>query len=565
VARTTALRRAALVVLAVALSACSGVPDSGAVKDEKSLPLIAEADDVRVLAESAHSGQSAVEVVRGFLRAAASFDDDHAVARTYLDSRASSSWQPSGAGVYGGGLDPQVTPVSSTPTTAVVSFVAPRVAEVTPDGTWNPSAPHALLRDRFALVKRDGEWRISDPPQSLRLTPGDIERSFRAVSVYFLSPNRDVVVPDHRYLPVERRALSTALVRTLLAGPSRAVAGSVRTAVPAGTKLIGTAPVVDGVVTVDLSRAVLDADARGLVELSAQLVWTLRELGTEFTELRLLAEGAPLKVAGASATQHATAWAQFDADEGADVAGYLDARGRLVRVGGGVFPGPVASGSLRLATPALGPGAKAVAGIGSGPSLWAGPLTGPHRVATALAFTGPSIDHSGRVWVVEQVRAGQRVVAFDNGARRAVASPLPTSGVSALRVSRDGTRVAVIVRGRLLVGRIEPAGTALRIGALVTVAPELTQALDVSWVDGDELVVLARGPATPRPVPWFVSADGYRVQQAPASGDVQTGYSAIAAGSGNAPLLVADAANVYRYVAGRWTRIGRGSSPTYAG
>jgi hypothetical protein len=552
-------------LLAISLSGCAGVPDSGPVKDEKSLPLVAEADDVRVLAESAHVGQSAVEVVRGFLRAAASFDDDHAVARTYLEGPSATAWHPAGAVVYGDGPQPQLAVVSATPTSAVISFSAPRVADISADGTWAPAAAGAVLRDRFTLVKRNGEWRISAPPERLRLTPGDIERSFRAVSVFFLSPSRDLVVPDHRYLPVERRALSTALVRALLGGPSRAVDASVRTAFPAGTKLIGTAPVVNGVVTVDLSRAVLDADARGLVELSAQLVWTLRELGAEFTDLRLLAEGAPLKVAGASATQRASSWPQFDADEGADIGAYLDARQRLTRVGLGPVAGPLGRGTLRLSRPALGPDAETVAGIGAGPSLWVGPVTAPRRVASASAFTPPSMDHSGRVWTVAGGPSGQRVVRYDDGRLETVSSPLPSSGITSLHVSRDGTRIAVAVRGRLLVGRVDNTGATPRLVGFVAVAPALAGVTALSWADGDDLVVLGRSPTTGRLTPWFVSSDGYRVQQAPVTGDLPSDYTAIAAGPGSAPLLVADATTVYRYVAGRWRALGPGSSPTYPG
>ena len=552
-------------VLVGLLSACAGVPDSGAVKDEKSLPLVAEADDVRVLAESAHPGQSAIEVVRGFLRAAASFDDDHAVARTYLEGRAATSWHPAGALVYGDGPQPQLSVVSATSSSAVVGFSATRVADISADGTWSPAPAGAVLRDRFTLVKRNGEWRIGAPPDRLRLTPGDIERSFRAVSVFFLNPSRDVVVPDHRYLPVERRALSTALVRALLSGPSRAVEASVRTAVPAGTKLIGTAPVVNGVVTVDLTRAVLDADARGLVELSAQLVWTLRELGAEFTDLRLLAEGAPLKVAGASATQRSTSWPQFDADEGAGVGAYLDARGRLVRVGIGAVGGPLGRGSIRLAVPALGPDGETVAGIGPGPSLWAGPIGTPRRVAQARAFTAPSVDHAGRVWTVLTDAGGQHVARYDDGGLQLVRSSLPTAGITALRVSRDGTRIAVAVAGRLLVGRVDSTTATPRLVGFVPVAPALAGVSTVSWADGDDLVVLAKNPSTGRRTPWFVSSDGYRVQQTPVSSDLPSGYTAVAAGPGSAPLLVADATTVYRYVAGRWRAISRGSSPTYPG
>jgi hypothetical protein len=561
-----ASRLAVGLCIVLGLAGCAGVPDSGAVKDEKSLPLIAEADDVRVLAESAHAGQSPVEVVRGFLRAAASFEDDHAVARTYLEGRAASAWRPSGSVVYGDGPDPRIVLTSSTPTTAVVSFSAPKVADISADGTWRPAPANTVLRDRFTLVKRAGEWRMSAPPPGLRLTPGDIERSFRAVSVYYLNPGRDVVVPDHRYLPVQRRALSTALVRALLDGPSRALAGAVRTAVPAGTKLIGTAPVVDGIVTVDLSRAVLDADARGLVELSAQLVWTLRELGAEFTGLRLLAEGAPLKVAGASAVQRSSAWSQFDAEEGADVGAYLDRRGRLTRVGKGPVAGPLGRGSLRLSHPALGPDAGVVAGLGAGPSLWFGPVAAPRRIhVAARGFTAPSIDHSERVWVVEGTAAGQRVLLIDGRGVHVVPSGLPTAGVSALRISRDGTRVAVILGGRLLLGSVDASGPTARLTGWVDVAPGLSGAVDVSWAEGEDLVVLAHGPSSRVVTPWFVSSDGYRVQQAPTGSDVLSGFRAIAAGPGNAPLLVADATTVYRYVAGRWRAIDRGGSPTYPG
>lgn len=559
-------RRALGLALVVLASGCAGIPDSGPIRDEKALPLIAEADDVRVLAESAHAGQSAVEVVRGFLRAAASFDDGHAVARTYLDRRSASDWRTDVAVVYDDGPLLRVVQESADSRTAVVSLRARRVAALSAEGTWAPAPAGAVLTEDYRLVKRGDEWRITSPPRGLRLTPGDIERSFRGVSVFFLDPSRQVVVPDRRYLPIERRALSTALVRALLAGPSTTVARSVRTAVPAGTKLIGTAPMVDGIVTVDLSREVLDADRRGLTELSAQLVWTLRELGAEFAAVRLLAEGAPLHVNGAAVEQSASDWGQFDADEGAQQGYYRAGGRRLLDAKGAPVAGPLGTGSRLLASPALGANARFVAGLEAGRArLLAGPIASPRVVATAQAFLPPSVDHRDRVWTVASGADGQRLVVVDSGALTTVPSPLPRAGTTASAVSRDGTRLAVVSRGRLLVGRVESLSGTLRISSFSAVAPTLVAVGDISWAGGNDLVVVARAAAGAKPVPWFVSADGYRVQEVPVSGDGLASYREIAAGPGSAPLLAADGRAVYRYAGGRWLPIGIGDTPRYPG
>lgn len=560
--------RGVAVALLVLVTGCSGIPDSGPITDEKALPLLVEADDVRVLAQSARAGQSPVDVVRGFLRAAASFDDNHAVARSYLDRSAASDWRTEGAVVYDDGPLLRVVQESATARSAVVSLRARRVARVSTQGTWHPAPTGAVIAEQYRLVKREGEWRIAAPPAGLRLTTGDIERSFRAVSVFFLDPSRKVVVPDRRYLPVERRALSTALVRALLGGPSDTVARSVRTAVPAGTKLIGTAPVVDGVVTVDLSRDVLDADRRALTELSAQLVWTLRELGAEFVGMRLLADGAPLQVNGVSAEQSADDWGQFDPDAGADLGYYRAGGRRLGSVDGKPVEGPLGRGARVLSSPALGRDGRFVAGLAAdndGLRLYAGSPAELRLVAESDDLLPPSVDHSNRIWTIARTGGTQRLLVIDGGGVRQVPSPLVGRGATRIAVSRDGTRLAVVAGGRLLVGQIESVGEVLRVRAFTVVAPTLTALGDVAWAGGNDLAVVARGPADTKPVPWFVSADGYRVQEVPVSGDGLVSYREIAAGPGAAPLLAADGRAVYRYAGGRWQLIGPGDSPRYPG
>ena len=69
------------------------MPDSGQAGAGREIGDIS-ADPLRIVPEGPAPGAEPAAVVSGFLRAGAGFDDDHAVARSYLTTEASSVWNP---------------------------------------------------------------------------------------------------------------------------------------------------------------------------------------------------------------------------------------------------------------------------------------------------------------------------------------------------------------------------------------------------------------------------------------------------------------------------------------
>src|SRR5205085_6496942 len=142
-------------------------------------------------------------------------------------------------------------------------------------------------------------------------------------------------------------------------------------------------------------------------------------------------------------------------------------------------------------------------------------LTGPfgRRLTarlSAAAMTPPTFDADGDVMTVVTVSAGRRVVAVTRqGVLHRVTVDAAVTGqpVSALRISRDGARVAAVVGGALLVGRVGAAG-ALSLSAFRRVAPALHGVRGVTWAAADALVVTAAGARGERQIV-ETDADGY--------------------------------------------------------
>ena len=349
---------ASVAAVAFALGGCARVPDHGVVHAGSVVRAVAPDDPlIRVLVHPPPSGAKPEDVVAGFLIASSGFEGDHSVARTYLTAAAARSWQSSaGALVYDDSASDGVGAARASGSARLVPLRAPLLASIGRDGGYTVATSGAQVRENFRVVRQHGEWRIANPPTGLLLTALDLNRSLRAQPVYFLDRSLSVVVPDNVFFAVTGPGLTTALVRALLAGPTAWFAPAVRTAIPAGTSLLGTVPVDDrGNATVDLSQQVLDSTGAQRAQLSAQIVWTLRNV-PGVTRVRLLAEGNPLDVPGAGSTQSRDAWPTYDPSAlTASASGYYRAGPRVMKVNGGALPGPLGTGALSLDHVALSP------------------------------------------------------------------------------------------------------------------------------------------------------------------------------------------------------------------
>ena len=565
-------RVAAVLAAATLLAGCAGIPRSGAVHIGRPVPAPGGLGDinVRVLPAAARPGQTPTDIVHGFLRALVNADGEYEIARSYLTRRAAAGWDAGSSVTTYDDTGVSIHVAAGAATNRTLGFRAPRVGVIDARGNFAPRAGevHATL----GLVRQNGQWRIDRLADGVLLSTLDAQRAYQTALVYYLNPAGKTLVPEQVLLRPSPRLVTTALVRALLAGPGAWLDPSVRTAFPDGTELLGNVPVdPTGVAEVNLSSAVRQASPGQLKALSAQIVWTLRQVGGEINLVRLLADGSPLAVPGEPLNQPISSWRSFNpsAPPAAAVAAYE--RGGSWRTIGGVLPG-LADTAAGLTGVALSHDGTTVAGLrvhrrsaslvvgarGRRPfvRLTADTLTPPTFAPSGAAYT---IASRGGVRAVDAAPASgpvQRVIADD----RLLAHP-----VQRLRLSRDGTRVAAVVgrrgHGRLLVGRVTVVRGATHFDAFRAVLPDAADVRGVAWDGGDELVVTAADAAGGREMV-SVDVDGYGTRAVPTSG--LTGQPVDVAAAPGGPLLVAASGAVWRNTStGGWTRVDGGSQPIY--
>jgi hypothetical protein len=515
-------------VAAVSLAACAGLPDSGPAGPGRD---VAEApvEPLRVAPAGPRPGAGPEEVVSGFLNAGAGFDDDHAVARSFLAGAAGASWTP-GQRVIVFPDDASLTMAVRGDTSPVqVEVRAPVSATIDSQGRFVQASPGSQAHAVFTLSKDSGQWRISvmDESFGLWLPQYELDRAFSPLRLYFVATGMKALVPDLRWVPGPRPALATALVRQLIAGPPDYLRGAVSTGIPTGTRLaVEAVPTTDGIAQVDLTSTALDASPEERVALWAQLTATLRQLPS-VSGVHITVNGAAFAIPGVSG-----ATAQDDQGYRDDVrvtgapivlsgerllrvdvgTGTIDDRGNGSSSGLPPAPGVRAISASPQATFAVGVstvGTRLLRLRSDGTAL---------VLATGTALVDPTVDARGWTWTADLAVPGRITVvapvpgadpaAISPGARRVIEVPwLTDRTVRALDVSRDGARIAVVSTARdgsvhLDVGGIvrDATGQPTRLAANLVVGRNLRRPTDVAWGDRTSLVVLARdakGVVTP--------------------------------------------------------------------
>lgn len=552
--------------------------DGKAVRVRSIAPGAGDTDpEVRQQPRPAGPGDTPERVVRGFLAAAKSAPGRHAIARTYLAPDAQAGWNDAAV-------------------TRIVTFGAQRVAgsppapQVIVTGSYRARLGGDLsyLRDdrplvvTYALRRVAGEWRIVNPPPGVLLPVADFQQVYRPLDLYFLNPGSDIVIPDRRYFDVKQAVLPTEMASRLLAGPSAWLGPGVTTAFPAGTRLRSNV-IRDGeLFVVDLSVEVLAASGAQQVALAAQLVWTLAKQFS-VSGVRVLADGRPLRVQSQNGVVGRDAYSSYDPQVLlAPVAGYYVADGsaRIAGIAGG--PGtakPVTAAGPGLLTAAItadlgllaavrsaraglpGRSARSVAG---GLELVTGPVGGPLTPRlVARTLTRPSWEPGADAVFVGVDDAGLVRVAMD-GARQSVDTPglAAFGGVSAVTLSRDGVRVAVVAgppgAGHLLLAVVQHAGSRIRLSGLREVAPVLTGVVDVAWADEAHLLVLARRSGA-SVAPYGVDVDGAQVSERLTAG-LPADRKRVAAAPGE-PDLVEAGGRIWRRQGSLWESPVNGPAP----
>lgn len=569
--RTPPARRAVLTAaLAAAAAGCVRVPDRGPVSSRPRSTDGALVPDIRTYPEPPADGIGPQAVVTGFLEACAVPGPDFTTARRYLTAAATARWDPTvGVTVFGGPSFRDTGSVAARSAVESVTLAGTLTGAVDPAGTYTVAPAGTSWSARFVLGREAGQWRVADPPAGLLVGNDDFTRQYTAWQVLFLNPAGTSTVPDAVYLP-DRDTPAAALVQRLVAGPSAWLAPTVRSALPAGTRLsTPSVPITDnGVARVgfDGTAGALDDPAKVLV--SAQLVTTLRQLGSTVSAVAVSAGDTSLSPRAVPAEQPVDSWQQLAPDvlpAGSGDFGVLSTvGGRPVLLRGdpatltaprGVAPALFAGGLPRSLAVDPRTGALAVVPA-DGTSVHVGPAPGAtgvvRRVITGTGLTRPQFARTGAVWTVDAsglvlVWDGVRVTTVLVDLRGVLAAaPVPATGARVSRVvlARDGQRAAVVLavprRGQLVVlmrVRQRSGRPLLDAPRLVTSAYPVVH--DLAWSNAVTLVLLVRDQTSTLQVVQLAQ-DGSAVQQLGTPRDGVT----VAAGPGARSIVVGGADGV---------------------
>ena len=557
---TRTLLTLVLVGLLAVLPGCAGVPDSSAPQaigtverpEPKQLPV-------------PNPAMSPDQLLREFLKATADPANRHVAARQFLTESASKDWDDQGSALL---IDKVVFTETRSAEKVSVTMQADILGSISDVGVFETGDGKLPDPGPIELVQTANGWRINRLPNGVFLDWQQFQAAYKRYTLYFIDPTGKTVVPDPRYVAVsDPDLLPTELVNKLVAGPRPEMAKAVRNLLGPPLKLRGPVTRADGGKTgvgrgyggarVDVENlTTTDPSSRLLV--AAQLVWTLARSDVKGPYL-INVDGAPLDdrfvdgwkttdvaatdpgaVDGASAGVHALMGGSMVALDGQRSARVPGSFGTMTNQRAATF-----SRSGRDVASVVGP-------PDAGASLWMGPNGGQAMRATdGRMLSRPSWALDDAVWVVVDGNSVVRVIreeASGQPARIPVDSAAITSrfpgAITELQVSRDGTRVAMVVDGKVVLAGVEqtPGGEfALtyprRIGFGLG-----NSVVSLSWRTGDDMVVTRNDPVHPVS---YVNLDG--VNSDGPSNNLVMPVSAVAANP--SAVYVADARGVLQLLA----------------
>ena len=479
------------------------VPTDGPIEQGQLVSNTSANQFIRVIARPPRDGMSPTEIVQGFLESSASFDNNHAVARSYLTPEAAGEWDPSSGVIVYDGVPTLVE------AGAAVLFSTTLNGRISNIGRYTVEDPGTQLQQSFFLAQRDGQWRINLAPAGLLLSNFDVNRAYRSFPLYFFNPSFQTLVPDARLIPVIGPALGTTLIQRLIDGPNQWLRPVVRTGFPAGVELaVDSVPIENGIARVNLNASVALANDAARVALSQQIVWTLRQLPeVQFVEISV--NGTPLSVPGTASPQSRDAWPEVNPNGlPGDAAGYASTAIGVVRLAvSGNIPVPGEFGALADSLTKFAVsnnGRRAIASTSTGELIWGSLVIGSRfeSVApTVEAIAGVqsiAFDGDTTVWIVNDRGIAQTLLPTGETFDIEILGLAPNDFVQSVVPSRDGTRAAIIVStesgSELLlaqVNRPSPANvTRIQLQKPMRIESKLSAVTALAWSSANTITVI---------------------------------------------------------------------------
>jgi hypothetical protein len=376
-------------------------------------------------------------------------------------------------------------------------------------GIMNRMPANTTEAAEFEVTQQDGQWRIARAPAGIVLETTQFRALFGSHELYFYDQSYQYAVPDVRWF-LNRPGTAADIVDALLDGPAPYLEGAVRTAFQSGSELARpSVPISGGAAKVDFTQQTFEGtDGLTRRRMQQQLELTLGGLNS-VSSVDLSVDLDPLDL---GPTPNGFIAARVNPSVGSTQVAVAD--GQLVYYEGDAA---VPVGGLRIGAdeppvlPAMSLDATRFAFLNPDrDQMRTADTDGFQRlVLQGKDLTRPSFDLSGWVWTVDHAQ-GTRVMAIDAGnggagdeaTREISAEWIGDRDVSALRISRDGTRAAIVAgEGEsthlYLAGVIRDSeGVPRGLGAPVRLEPTVP-VTDVTWLSDQELVVASTSPNEP--------------------------------------------------------------------
>lgn len=502
---------AALVTLvAVVLAGCTGVPTSSRPQSIQSIGL---GEGQSALPIRPERNADPRDIVTHFLEASGlgadrGFSDE----RRFLSKQGNQGWSPSTATVIAD--DRSVG--TWNPSTSELVVTGRQIGSVSAAGVYTPvltGTGDGGVRQEFKYKVQlvGGQYRITSASPGLLLTNDQFRSTFQQRDLYYFDTDNQYLVQVLRYSALTQpvRIAEWMLDQLAATSPAPDVQNVVDTnTFPTQARRIQVSQVsTDGSADLHVQitgSAGLSGAARNL--LAAQVSQTLD--GVLGSESVIIEDG------NQAISVPRVQGSQFRASDFAYLRGppapaqevyYLSAPLGRIRTSGGIaLAGPLARTgfqSVALARPSA-IGELAVAGVqitGNTRTLVIGTQSGGIHATSVRGDLSRPAWAPGRaeVWIA----AGSTVYRVTTDGKKSTATTVPVSfpfqagRISALRLSPDGSRIALVVSGarnsgQVFVGRVLRSGRGVQVGALNPISPEGVFIKDVAWIDSLKLLTI---------------------------------------------------------------------------
>lgn len=457
--------RKTLACLTVALTTlaagCASLPTNSAPHVIRSFA----PEETETQAAGPKDGQESDLLLRDFYHASATPDSGYEAARAYLTEGASAAWDPSGQKLVVDSIGMTTLPGSSVGQRSY-SVHGEVVGVVRSGGSYSPERGDYEATIDMEMV--DGQWRISSLPEGVVFERTELRNQYQPYNLYFFDQDDRELVTDRRWVHSRRETLASDLIGLLMEGPSERLRPALTGSLPSSVSYTGEQ---DGAYTFT-GFAGVSEDERA--RFAAQVVWTLATAGVT-GPYELKADGQPL-IDGTDVldTDDFIAASPLVETVG-ETKLYALAGGKVVRVDERSTQ-PV-DGTLGAANDVI---FADIASDGEWAAIFGKPgdaeddifrvgkFDGSEaEVMRAGTFTRPAFEpDAAAVWTVAD---GKRILRTVQSAATGslttgeVKVELPDGvdgNISVLRLSRTGTRVVMVIDGRLYTGivRRQPSG-----------------------------------------------------------------------------------------------------------